>query len=64
MKKLAEFLIVIALIILVGSTYLYFTSFYTVTFVTDGTALKKNIKRGDSVLDVYKPSKNGYTCLY
>lgn len=64
MKKIAEFLIFIALIVLLGSTYLYFTSFYTVTFVTEGTAVKEKIKRGDSVLNVYNPVREGYSFLY
>ena len=63
MNKILKFIIYILLIVIIVSTYVYFTSFYTVTFIVDGKTTQKKVLKGDS-LPKEIPVKSGYKFLY
>ena len=64
MKKFASFLVFVLICVIGLATYAYFTSYYTVTFISDGVGSKKKIMKGKSILNEYNPSKEGYKFLY
>ena len=63
MNKILKFIIYILLIVIIVSTYVYFTSFYNVTFIVDGKTTQKKVRKGDS-LPKEIPIKAGYKFLY
>ena len=64
MKKIAWTIIFLLLIISGVSIYAHFSNYYTVTFISDGKAVKKKIEKGASLLNLDKPEKKGYSFLY
>ena len=63
MNKILKIIIYILLVVILVSTYVYFTNFYTVTFITDDKVVQKKIRKGDS-LPKEIPVKSGYKFLY
>ena len=63
MNKILKIIIYILLGVILISTYVYFASFYTVTFITDSKVVQKKIRKGDS-LPKEIPVKSGYKFLY